>query len=92
MGSVGQVWGLPFWAAWAGEVRVLCSSLPGPAKYTLGAVEAAGDRPRRPIPFIPRVLQELGCQGQDVGNDVHALLPTVQGRRVFIAERESSRR
>lgn len=30
-------------------------------------------------PSIPRVLQEPRCQGQDVGNDVHALLPTVQG-------------
>lgn len=33
-----------------------------------------------------RVLQEPGCQGQDVRDKVHALLPTVQGGCIFITE------
>lgn len=44
------------------------------------------DRSRRSALSIPRVLQKPRCQGQDVGNDVHALLPTIQGYWVFIAE------
>lgn len=43
-------------------------------------------------PSIPRVLQELRSQGQDVGNDVHALLTTIQGYGVFISEEENSGR
>lgn len=43
------------------------------------------------VPSIPRVLQESRCQGQDVGNDIHALLPTIQGGWVFIAEGKNSR-
>lgn len=43
-------------------------------------------------PSIPRVLQELRSQGQDVGNDVHALLTTIQGYWVFISEEEHSGR
>lgn len=41
---------------------------------------------------IPRGIQELGCQGQDVGDDVHAFVTTIQGRQIFVTEWENSGR
>lgn len=41
---------------------------------------------------IPRGIQELGCQGQDVGDDVHALVTTIQGHQIFVTEWENSGR
>ena len=57
-----------------------------------GPVHIAGETAAEVRPRIPRVLQELRSQGQDVGNDVHALLTTIQGYWVFISEEENSGR
>lgn len=71
----------------------------GTCASTLSGLQEAGARRCQGMPItqwkwrrpgsIPRGIQKPGRQGQDVGNDVHAFLTTIQGHQVFITERKA---
>lgn len=75
------VWGPLLGRGFYGEKR---ASSAGQDSWPPG--QAQDPLTQGPVPSLPRVLQEPRGQGQEVQDDVHALLPAIQGCWVFVAE------
>lgn len=85
------------WVSSVGQGWTRTSGLPelGGARTKQAQYTSAGEGLQRSDPGDTLHTQsplELRSQGQDVGNDVHALLTTIQGYWVFISEEENSGR